>query len=316
LVRVPNRESLNLPDELLVLGAAVEVGLIQRLKTGNARLTELVEELALDRRALDAVLSFLLSQGYVRQDKDAYSLTDEAYAMFFNEEDPAYTGMGFMHAYTRIGTWLSLPAVLKSGTPPKRERNAQKLGYFMDAMRSYAREVSPRVVALLMHGFAGARLRVVDLGGGPLNYAVPLARAGARVTVVDIPNVLALMADKVPRDVAIELWPGDFNERLPEGPFDIAFLGNVSHIYSGEENRELIIRVGRIVVPGGRIAILDYVRGISPRAGYMAVNMLLSTQAGGTYTLDEYTGWLCEAGFAGPVVHEVSGRQLLIANKL
>lgn len=316
MIGVPDREALNLPDELLVLGAAVEVGLIRRLKTGKTGLSALAGELGLDRRALDAVLSYLSSQGYVQQYGDVYSLTDGARAMFFNEEDPAYVGFSFMHAYARIGTWLALPAVLKGGTPPERERNAKKLGYFMDAMRSYAREVSPRVVSLLLDGLAGMRPRVVDLGGGPLNYAVPLARAGARVTVVDTPDVLDLMADRFPKDADIELWPGDFNERLPEGPFDIAFLGNVSHIYSGEENRELIAGVGRIVVPGGRIAILDYVRGISPRAGYMAVNMLLSTRAGGTYTLAEYTSWLRAAGFAVPDVHDISGRQLLVARKL
>jgi hypothetical protein len=53
------------------------------------------------------------------------------------------------------------------------------------------------------------------------------------------------------------------------------------------------------VTPGGCIAILDFVRGLSEFAALFAITMLLATEAGGTYTLEEYGSWLGEAGFTG-----------------
>jgi hypothetical protein len=53
---------------------------------------------------------------------------------------------------------------------------------------------------------------------------------------------------------------GDFNEGLPEGPFDAAYLGSVSHIYGPKENLTLIKRVAESLYPNGLIAIRDFVR--------------------------------------------------------
>jgi hypothetical protein len=84
---------------------------------------------------------------------------------------------------------------------------------------------------------------------------------------------------------------------LPEGPFDAAYLGSVSHIYGPEENLALIERVAGSLSPGGLIAITDFFRGLSRGAALFAVNMLINTESGNTYTEEEYRGWLGAAGF-------------------
>lgn len=90
---------------------------------------------------------------------------------------------------------------------------------------------------------------------------------------------------------------GDLNEGLPEGPFDAAYLGSVSHIYGPEENLALIERVAGSLSPGGLIAIRDFLRGLSKGAALFAVNMLVNTESGNTYSEVEYRGWLGAAGF-------------------
>src|SRR3712207_7763846 len=85
---------------------------------------------------------------------------------------------------------------------------------------------------------------------------------------------------------------GDFNEGLPEGPFDAAYLGNVSHIYGPEENLALMKRVAGSLSPGGLIAIRDFVRGLSKGAALFAVNMLVNTESGNVYAEEDYKGWL------------------------
>jgi len=45
--------------------------------------------------------------------------------------------------------------------------------------------------------------------------------------------------------------------------------------------------VSQVLVPGGRIAIIDMVRGTNPFASVFGVNMLVNTSNGGTWTLDQ-----------------------------
>lgn len=58
------------------------------------------------------------------------------------------------------------------------------------------------------------------------------------------------------------------------------------------------------LVPGGRLVIRDHVMSpdrTTPRSGALfAINMLVGTDAGGTFTFDEISSWLLEAGFERP----------------
>jgi hypothetical protein len=60
--------------------------------------------------------------------------------------------------------------------------------------------------------------------------------------------------------------------------------------------------VFRAMVPGGRIVIRDHVMEpdrTEPRDGAIfAVNMLVNTEGGSTYTYEEIRNWLETAGFA------------------
>ncbi len=69
-------------------------------------------------------------------------------------------------------------------------------------------------------------------------------------------------------------------------------------------NVALFRKVHDALVPGGRIVIRDHVMSpdrTAPRAGALfAVNMLVGTEEGGTFTLEEIASWLVEAGFERP----------------
>jgi hypothetical protein len=118
------------------------------------------------------------------------------------------------------------------------------------------------------------------------------------VTVFDRPEVIELMKGHL-RKAGIETAAGDMNEALPEGPFDAIYYGNTSHMYGPAENRVLFSRMRGSLVPGGMLAIREFVRGMSDDAALFAVNMLVLTAGGGTYTAEEYEGWLAGAGFEG-----------------
>ena len=94
---------------------------------------------------------------------------------------------------------------------------------------------------------------------------------------------------------------GDFEtDPLPPG-HDLAFVSAILHQNSPGENLALCRRIHEALVPGGRIVIRDHVMQpdrTRPRAGALfAINMLVGTAGGGTYTFDEITGGLRQAGF-------------------
>ena len=132
------------------------------------------------------------------------------------------------------------------------------------------------------------------------------------MTVLDLPPVVQLMKGKAEK-AGIAMFPGDFNLGLPPGPFDLVYLGNICHIFGETENRELFRKVSQVLVPGGRIAIVDMVRGTNPFAAVFGVNMLVNTANGGTWALDQYTDWLAGAGFLDVKLVEVAGRQIITA---
>src|SRR5215208_6472134 len=158
---------------------------------------------------------------------------------------------------------------------------------------------------------------ILDVGGGPGTYAEAFVKDGARVTIYDLPEVIKLMKELLAA-AGISTVGGDFNEGLPEGPFDAAYLGSVSHIYGPEENQALLKRVARVLVPGGLIAIRDFVRGQSRGAALFAVNMLVNTEYGNTYSEEEYRGWLATAGFEDTEMLPIPGRDthLILAQRV
>jgi hypothetical protein len=68
-----------------------------------------------------------------------------------------------------------------------------------------------------------------------------------------------------------------------------------------DENKDLFERCFAALAPKGRAVIQDFIlepdRTAPKSAALFALNMLVGTQAGSTYTEAEYATWLREAGF-------------------
>ena len=94
---------------------------------------------------------------------------------------------------------------------------------------------------------------------------------------------------------------GDLRRDAPSAAATTWRCSRPSATCSARENRDLLRRVFAALAPGGRLVIQDHVMAedrTTPRAGAMfAVNMLVGTERGGTFTEGEYTAWLREAGF-------------------
>ncbi len=311
---MPNVQVLIAPQELLIIGAAVKTGIIEQLAKNPMTADELALEISADNRAVWVVTEALEALGYLSKDENKLRLSEEAVNMLYNKESPNYTGFSFMHRYNVTNSWIHLPEVIRSGQPFPRETGQENTEYFMAAMSHSARENALTIAGFCLAG-SGDTPKVLDIGGGPLTYARAFAASGAKVTVQDLPHVVEYMSRFLNENENIEMFAGDFNFGLSPGPYDLAFLGNICHIFGERENMELFKKVAAVLKTDGKINIVDFVRGTNPMAAVFGVNMLVNTKNGGTWTFAEYSEWLLEAGFSSPELNSVGGRQILSAQK-
>ncbi len=169
---------------------------------------------------------------------------------------------------------------------------------FHDALAANARKVAPGVVDVCLARFPEART-VLDLGGLHGEYSLEFTRRGLKATMQDQPAMIEVARRRGRLEAAgVELFEGSFFEKVPAGPFDLAFCSGITHTFDGDRNLALFHNLRPVVAPGGGVAVVTFLRGRQSLAALFAVQMLLNGNDGDTHTEVEYRSWLAAAGFA------------------
>lgn len=156
-------------------------------------------------------------------------------------------------------------------------------------------------------GVNGAR-RMLDLGGGSGAYSIAFAKAAPELhsEIIDMPDVVPIAQTRI-ADAGlsdrITARGGDMlSVELPSQAYDLVLLSSICHMFSPEENQALFARARAALASKGRIIISDFIADpdkASPRsAALFALNMLVATLGGATYSEPEYDAWLRDAGFS------------------
>jgi SAM-dependent methyltransferase len=303
-------------NKIILLGSALKTGLFSSL-TEKKDIPSLARELGADERALYIVLEALCAMGYVEKKKDGYIIADRARPLLIvGGKD--YVGGYLPHTLNKLNAWLELPQIIKGEKTGRRKPD--NISTFMNAMASTPEEDVKEIVSHCLDKKKDAKT-VLDLGGGPGKYSKVFVNRGLKVVLLDTPETIDYVSSEFGlADIRnLTLKKGDFTQDLFvnefEERFDIVFMGNITHIYSEDMNRNLLMRVGRLLKKGGMVAIEDFVRARSPYAEMFAVNMLASTQSGGTWTEEQYRTWLKDAGFSNIEVLDLADKdkQLITA---
>jgi precorrin-6B methylase 2 len=200
-----------------------------------------------------------------------------------------------------------LATVVKTGGPaqsvPGVRGEAGEQETFIGAMHNVSAPVAGQVIQAVQP------LRfnhLLDIGGASGTWTIAFLRAcpAARATLFDLPHVLPMAQRRLAAaglSERVELAPGDFyTDALPPGA-DLAWVSAIVHQNSRQQNRALFAKVFAALAPGGRIALRDILMDESrtrPAAGALfAVNMLVATADGGTFTFAELREDLAAAGF-------------------
>jgi SAM-dependent methyltransferase len=102
-------------------------------------------------------------------------------------------------------------------------------------------------------------LRILELGSGTGTTAAALAVAGHDVVVIELLGELAAYTQELASVVtggSLRAFPGDFYEIEPPGSFDVVTYFDGFGIGNDVDQRRLLRRIVRWLVPGGR-ALID-----------------------------------------------------------
>ena len=302
-----------LPDDLLetirafmpsrVILTALELDVFSAIGDGRS-VEKIAKVLRTDHRGTELLLNALASLGLLRKENGVFHNTPQA-ARFLAEGPPDSARQAQLHTVNMWKRWSNLTEAVRTGLPAAIERDRKSVGPFIAAMDHSARgRVRAITQALQLNGTR----RMLDLGGGSGVYSIALAKAAPRLhsDLIDLPEVVAIAEQHI-REAGlsdrIAARPGDMlTVDLPTGEYNLVLLSSICHMFSPEENSALFARAHAALAPHGRIAIADFIAApdkASPRsAALFALNMLVATHGGATYSQPEYESWLTGAGFA------------------
>jgi hypothetical protein len=206
--------------------------------------------------------------------------------------------------------WLHLGEVVQTGKPVQEanERNQGAEFFARCCGSSFSDGLCrrPRVRRASSSAKATSPVKVLDLAAGSWVWGIALAHLSpnVRITAVDWPEVLETTKRVAARHgVADRLStiPGDLMVANFGTDYQIAVLGLILHSEGEKRSRNLLRKTFEALARGGTIAIGEFVpndeRTAPPGALIFAVNMVINTEEGDTFTFAEISSWLREAGF-------------------
>jgi hypothetical protein len=313
----------------LIIQAAVQHRVFDRLDHGPLTLGQLAAETGASARGLSAILNALVGLQLLARDGDRYTLTPES-ATFLVSSKPEYRGLFFNHhSQQLLPQWLHLAEVVRTGRPVARTNDegdgAEHFARFVETLFPNSFAAADTLGKHLGIPAANAPVSVLDIGAGSGVWGIALAKQSrhVRIRAVDWPRVLEVTRRVATRHgVADRLTPvgGDLFEVDFGRDHQVAVLGHILHGEGRERCRRLLQKTLDAMAAGGTLAIQEFMphddRTGPPLALMFAVNMLVNTEAGDTYTFAEMSAWLREAGYVNPRLLDAPGPSpLVLADK-
>jgi SAM-dependent methyltransferase len=299
-----------------VIGAAAELDIWGVLEEEPLSAEETAKSLTADLRATTMLLDAVVAIGLLAKEEGRYRVPAELRPLLTHGTPQTVLPM-VLHSMNILRSWSQLAAVTMTGaprphTPSIRGAEADRAA-FIAAMHAVSIPWADDLVAKLG---PPKFQRLLDVGGASGTWTLAFLRAvpEAKATIFDLPDAIEQARDRLKKTeyaARVSLAGGDFYaDELPTGA-DYAWVSAICHQHSRRHNRELFAKVFRALAPGGRIALRDMVMEpdrTQPREGALfAINMLVNTETGGTFTFAEYAEDLQAAGFVEPqllVPHE------------
>ena len=328
-----------------VLKTAVELDVFTQIARGRTTVQGISRATGSSNRGIEMLLNALVGFQLLMKKGRKYGLTPES-REFLVKESPFYLGkmillIGGMASGSRISSrrtqggaenlWRNLTRAVKTGKPVKMRSNQEERKKFWPILveaifpGSY---IKARGLAQSWNPPRGKTpYRILDVAAGSAAWSIPFAERfqGVRVTALDYPEVLKAtrkFARRLGVSSQYSYLPGDLDVLdFGREEYDLIILGNICHSLGARKSQKLIQKSFRALKKKSHLLIADTLPN-EQRDGPLfpllfALNMLLHSEEGDTFTLAEYKRWLTHAGFKGVKTLEIppAPSPLIVARK-
>jgi ubiquinone/menaquinone biosynthesis C-methylase UbiE len=311
-----------------VLFTALKLGLFEAIDGTTKNADDLALTTGCSSKGLRMLLNCMAGMGLLEKQNGLYGLTDLS-RNYFLPTRANYLGALFTCSDQLLRLWLKLPDAVATGRPAlpllrKKERQRLHLDT-VEALFHVHKEPAWKLSQVLEKTFlfGKEKIALLDVAAGSAVWSLPFALRSRRVnvTAVDFSPVLEV-AKKFAgefgvRDrytfVARDIRKMDFGAEA----YDLALLGHICHSEGAEWSRRLIAKCFRALRKNGRLLIMDYIADEQRASDLMplllALNALLGSDEGDTFTYSEYRHWLSSAGFGDIRAIDVGAQSPVIA---
>lgn len=294
------------------LQAAVRLQFFTCLGTSPLGAAQVAEACAADARATELLLDALVGMELLEKEEGNYRNSPFA-ANYLVKDSPQYMGHIILHHHHILDGWAQLDQAVVTGNKVKRrsyDEEAERESFLL-GMFNLAKGLAPHIAANLD---LSGRKHLLDLGGGPGTYAIHfcLAYPELRATIFDRLTTRPF-AEKVVASYdlssRIDFLGGDFNtDTLPGAPYDVAWLSHILHSNSYSECGAFIKKTVEALEPGGLLLVHDFILNDDKTGpewpALFALNMLVGTDSGRSYSKAEISTLLEEAGLTDIEHHD------------
>src|SRR5436853_3730332 len=295
----------------MIISAGVSNRVFDSLE-GDAKTTEQVAgETGASARALGILMNALVGLGLLKKNRQGkYSLTPESAAFLLSKRPGTHAGFFGAIAPQLISKWLRLTDIVREGRPAVAvNQEIEGTEFFSQLVENIIPMSYPAAKKLGDHlkiEKTKDEIRVLDLAAGSGIWGIALAQESPRVRVSAvewagmIPTTKRITEKYGVRD-RFNFVEGDLLEADFGNGYDIATLGHIVNSEGEDRSRKLLKKTFRALKPGGVIAIAEWLvndQRTEPLPALMfAVQMLVNTENGDTFSFNEIKRWLEEAGF-------------------
>ena len=295
----------------LILEAAIRHRIFDVLDEGPKTAKEVGTATGASERGLRALMNALVGLEFLEKDDEGrYSLTAESAAFLVSTKRGFHGGI-FRHASTQLlPSWLNLNEIVRTGQPAaavNREGiGAQFFQEFVEDIFPMSYPAAQALADVLGVPQTEHAISVLDLAAGSGVWGIALAQKSphVQVTAIDWVDVIAVTRRMTARfgvEDRFRFVEGDLMEVDFGINYTIATLGHILHSEGEERGRRLLKKTFDALAPGGMVAVAEWLvneeRTGPPHALIFAVNMLVHTEGGDTFSFGEISTWLQDSGF-------------------
>ena len=257
------------------------------------------------QRGMRSMLNALVGLEILAKDNDGrYELTLESLAFLVSTKPGFCGGFFLLTCGPMLSGWKEMYEIMRTGRPAAQvNQEGAGVPFFLQFVENIFPIHYPGAQAVAE---ATQPFSVLDLaaGSGVWSAAIVQKSPHTRATAVDWGGVISVTRKVISRDGISDRYifvEGGLLEADFGSGHAIATLGHIVHSEGEERSRALLHKTFNALAPDGTIVIAELLvdpdRIAAVPALIFSVNMLVNSEHGDTFSFDEISEWLVDAGF-------------------